>query len=50
MHPDAVSFAEKALAAGAVNNKVRKQLMLDFGVKFKPKHLQNKRQKVKGRL
>ena len=47
---EALSYAEKALDAGAVPNRVRKQLEDDFGVNVNPKFLQNTKQKIRGEI
>lgn len=48
MDSNAIAFAEKALLAGAVPDRIRKQLNIDFGVHVTAKFLQNIKQRVIG--
>ena len=48
MDPNAIAFAEKALLAGAVPDRIRKQLSIDFGTHVNAKFLQNIKQKIIG--
>ena len=49
MDPAAIEFAEKAFVAGAVPDRVTRQLELDFEKTLPMKALHNKKQKMFGK-